>query len=910
MLLTIFNLPFNVKIRDIKDLVLAKCGINEIILDNLVPHENHTKKVTVGLAGEEDATIFMRNVNGVFMNGHRLQVVSKTKLPSLMSISQPQDGGFNSYQNNQQSSWSDQNNQQGSWSDHNNQRGSWSDQNQQQEPWSNQDNHPGSWSDDRFRARQPSPPLQPPFNNSNIPSMVPAPNYGNPNPYANYGDTNPNRNPNQSAFYMLNQSGYEPNVSAPNVERQVYSYPIHQTRPTSPWKTNVWENQQQTGRSQDSRNESRDSDFGSRKRQRDSDRWDDGSKRTWDNNRDSRSRDDGDSRWNSDRRDTTRDSNQRRNSRDPEPRSRRSERNYSPPSSQAVNRHRADDRYQRGDRSFQDRNRSRRSPPPSTQWRESLIKPPRKRVRRQEPKLDPAAPIAANKQTEEGLLQSEIEERKENKSRSTRGQLVAAKAKEILEDERFKFTLQQPERLERELRSLLKIRIDDCFKDDLLITLPEMREVYNRKFSFKSHWVILRDALLKLGGKLFTKVNAGKDFPKPKPPQVIPGGNPQVERKSQPKGVSPAPAKANTNDTMPTTAKQLIQPVQKNPASIPLAEIPGRIPQYLQGDKKLAFRQRNLLAEQLVNMHTEESFFSGTSSLTPEVKKALEDEVDQMSSMIVEACQPTTPHVDEDKYCANLTQLVPKELVKTIKISLVRRIIPMHPIMVRVFAVPPVKRAPLEDFLLGYNVTALKKSKFKPYYIATVKTTEDHDRLCLMKPVLIQDCLITFKPFHLYENKKVHKGIALRERKSLMREQNQFIGITPNEIQDDDGNIKVETRDDLYQEVKDLYDMINNDDDIIGANYDKSETDENIFKKPIKKEEYESPLKSCEDNKEIDFTSDDYTDNLIGNGGRDSDFVPAESKIEESMAEAEMDMINTADMINIADVNEDDLEDW
>ncbi|PZC82857.1 hypothetical protein B5X24_HaOG209300 [Helicoverpa armigera] len=80
MLLTIYNLPSSTRYSDVKNLILAKCGPTEVILDNLVPHrENGSKKVTVGLAEEEDAAILVRKLNGLLVDGNQLIVESVKK---------------------------------------------------------------------------------------------------------------------------------------------------------------------------------------------------------------------------------------------------------------------------------------------------------------------------------------------------------------------------------------------------------------------------------------------------------------------------------------------------------------------------------------------------------------------------------------------------------------------------------------------------------------------------------------------------------------------------------------------------------------------------------------------------------------------------------------------------------------
>ncbi|CAG9790090.1 unnamed protein product [Diatraea saccharalis] len=73
MLLTIHNLPANTRYCDIKKLILTSCGLTEVLLDHLV-NEGDYKKVTVGVAEEEDAAILVRKINGLYVEGAQLYV--------------------------------------------------------------------------------------------------------------------------------------------------------------------------------------------------------------------------------------------------------------------------------------------------------------------------------------------------------------------------------------------------------------------------------------------------------------------------------------------------------------------------------------------------------------------------------------------------------------------------------------------------------------------------------------------------------------------------------------------------------------------------------------------------------------------------------------------------------------------
>ncbi|XP_061725136.1 uncharacterized protein LOC133531057 [Cydia pomonella] len=78
MLLTIHNLPGSTRYADVKSLLKDKCGLTEVIVDNLV-NEGKSKKVTVGLATEDDGAFVVRKLNGLFINGQQLYIEDKRR---------------------------------------------------------------------------------------------------------------------------------------------------------------------------------------------------------------------------------------------------------------------------------------------------------------------------------------------------------------------------------------------------------------------------------------------------------------------------------------------------------------------------------------------------------------------------------------------------------------------------------------------------------------------------------------------------------------------------------------------------------------------------------------------------------------------------------------------------------------
>ncbi|CAG9116189.1 unnamed protein product [Plutella xylostella] len=78
MLLTIHNLPLNMRYGDIKDLLKDKCGLTDLILDKLTK-DGDSKKVTVGVADDGDAAILVRKINGLYLGNLQLYVEDARK---------------------------------------------------------------------------------------------------------------------------------------------------------------------------------------------------------------------------------------------------------------------------------------------------------------------------------------------------------------------------------------------------------------------------------------------------------------------------------------------------------------------------------------------------------------------------------------------------------------------------------------------------------------------------------------------------------------------------------------------------------------------------------------------------------------------------------------------------------------
>lgn len=78
-----FNFLSQTSYADVKSLIHSKCGLTDVILDNLMSQDSAGKKVTVGVTDEHDAAIIIGKINGIFINGHQLVVENRQKKVSI-----------------------------------------------------------------------------------------------------------------------------------------------------------------------------------------------------------------------------------------------------------------------------------------------------------------------------------------------------------------------------------------------------------------------------------------------------------------------------------------------------------------------------------------------------------------------------------------------------------------------------------------------------------------------------------------------------------------------------------------------------------------------------------------------------------------------------------------------------------
>ncbi|CAB3247093.1 unnamed protein product [Arctia plantaginis] len=1023
MLLNIHNLPYTVTYNDIKSLIYSKCGIADVILDNLVPHENRTKKVTVGLSGEEDAAIFTKNIDGAVMKGHQLRVVSKPKIPTL---SQP--GPSDTIQSHMP----------------------------QESAYSQGQNYTSS--------------LQ------NVPTMVPPPplmNYGTPNMFY----------PNQSAFYMMNQSTYPSTSSLPNIGYQTVPYGNagNQGYAQGSWSDNTWNQQQQSEGSQNSppkkerevswdKGDSKsngqsqwdnsntnwgtsNTNWGNSKSKWENSNFQKGNNNSpWENNptpdRDNRrqsstwNNSSGDSSWNSHndpRSNNSRDSNWQNSrasnhdntyrsnpragtSRDRDSPNRQYNRNYSPRPSENIYgdhvRHPSQDKRPRDNESQQNRFKC----PP--RQRSPNDRDPRKRERNTQSGNVPHDSTPVHRGSDP------LNQRAIQLGRMWRGQFIATKARNIMEDPRFEYDAPNHSKLLAALTSNIKRRVRVNFDNDYSMPMNQLEKKYNKIYGFHGDWVVLRDSLQKVGGRLLSKVDAGGDTNIPcktikknkkggvfdnmslddrnEPEEPLGagpqqgnvqqvglqyGGQPQAstsmignilqgppqQRKPQHGGppqqrrpeLGGPPQQRKTQLGGPPRAEFGSQfkkaqqggtqqrgprfggPPQtfkfgnknkgkaskqaKNPSSIPLALIPGRIPHYPEGDKKLNTQHKKDAKDILMSDLSSPMF----NKLELKVKNAIDKEVNLLCTMIDKVCE----NPGKDPIPANFLQFlkgdVSAEMRRVFKVMLARRILPILPTMLRVYASPPIKRVPLENFLKNFKVSALKKSKQNAYYVVHCNSIEDHDKLCQMKEVLVADSLVSFKPLHLINARKMPKNntrpIFLFEKELAQNTEKKDIikgvpktedvnagydneEMTTNEVEEhrDDDNMDkgtadaVQDKDDLCEEMKNIYEQINNTE--ANDNEENQTHDNEEYKGEVEpsNEEAFQAFQSVQVTDSEDFTNDVDIDNIIGNLSEETNNKSSAQEDGENEHNVDETNENQQDEENIdmADVNEEDLEDW
>ncbi|XP_050680321.1 uncharacterized protein LOC126976152 isoform X2 [Leptidea sinapis] len=89
MLLIIHNLPACMHSKEIKDFIIAKSGIQQLVVDNLMYEKSGKKQVTVGLLNEGDAAIFVRKINSLYLYGEPIYIDNVGQKTAQM-ITQPQ----------------------------------------------------------------------------------------------------------------------------------------------------------------------------------------------------------------------------------------------------------------------------------------------------------------------------------------------------------------------------------------------------------------------------------------------------------------------------------------------------------------------------------------------------------------------------------------------------------------------------------------------------------------------------------------------------------------------------------------------------------------------------------------------------------------------------------------------------
>ncbi|XP_075987648.1 uncharacterized protein LOC142984131 [Anticarsia gemmatalis] len=728
MIMTLSNLPYSIMYKDIKALIHSECGPIDIILDTLVSDKDNTKTVNVGLAGEEDAALFMRKLHGMRIGDRRLIVARKVK----------QQSGNNQRQHNEVNNTVQNVNQQ--------MTNYYQAASQQVTNWSqNQALQYGM--------------------NQNASGMVPA--------AANFGTMKAN----QSAYYVMNQTNYPamygyqfqtPSATAPAVGYPMESY---QNPASTSSSNNVWcqppagfQNTQQNNGPQptwdnnwasrrDGEDNKRDVKWNhesgrqnDRESKRDSMRSNDGARRDrerasrWTDNRDMRSADNRESRRD-DNRDSFRSTQSGRPSRDNDSSHRNRDQDYSHSRDRSSNAF-----YNQRQESHRSRSPIDRKRPSQT----SFSNAPKPKAR------DDPVEIAKN----------------------WREQVACRIAKDILNERSFRYKVNDFNSLRAQVRQIVRARVERMFASDITIHITEMNRVCDETFKYHTQWSIMKKALLAVGGTVKQLSSDGKKLvnvstnpreaptknpqPKNRPPAMnklpqYPGG---AGKNAKPKN-KPGASKPNKLPQYPGGA------MKKPPPKKNQAPITKKIPNYLGGDKKLDQQTKAMSKLPKAGKYDKRML----SMMSPYVREMLYDEIEKLCDVVIAGvCEEAEPNID--KFVEHMRTATTVDLKNSLKVTVARRmmIAPM-PLAIRVFSQPILPRVVLENYLTQFNVKSLRKSNKRSYYIAHVGSVDDHDAMCLMKPFQLDGSIVQFKTFHIAgKQSKATKDELKKERLEFMQE--------------------------------------------------------------------------------------------------------------------------------------------
>ncbi|XP_047037634.1 uncharacterized protein LOC124642920 [Helicoverpa zea] len=974
MLLTIYNLPSSTRYSDVKNLIMAKCGPTEVILDNLVPHrENGSKKVTVGLAEEEDAAILFRKLNGLLVDGNQLIVESVKKKQTtaqndLYKMTPSQLAQQNMHSGKPAPLMA---------------LPSGPQQPALQQPYYQQTKY------------QPSYPLG--FSNSSqtAPAVTPSPfgglygttqntNYGYPQQLY---QQNQQQSQSISGFDQRAPLGFSNQGSTPSVwskqndwnlasnasggnqnSQQARSGATTTTRWGSPDdrrparhdppRDHGRDRSRRSGRDEprDRRDEPRRDfrrDGPSHDRGRDAQRENRRGASFRDRNRDASARDRGrDHPRGAPARDPPRNRPRDEPSRRPEP-GRGPKRQYSPPRPQQSGRvTRATARQQPASQQPSpwmkpQPNKTNAQPdymPPSKRPKPGLgyvkpfdnqkadfqnknnvgIVPPKPQVA-----FQAAIPASTKKYPKNAPARLEL------RSATWRNQLTSFFAKQILSNPPHKTDLDETLLLSG-LKRAIRQRMETLFGKDLKITCDEMTTIYKQKYDDAEVFQEVVDHITNHGFYVVDSPDKAKPFSKLLPTTDKPA--PQMKK------------------------EEVQQPVK---TELKTEETVKILPSYPQGDK----RQNKVHKRNTLEMFMNEQII--LSRLDEATLNALNTEMDELCALIPEELSEVPPPAHQTYHDVAKTAVV-DDLKRILKLNFARRKLNEGPILLRIFNAPKViTRSKLAPVLAELGITSLRKSpKNKPMYIGSCETYEVHDKLCAMDHIIVEGSTVTFKPLQLTGNqRKIQKEMQKAER-------NKFQDVGENEELNEgddiegagegDENCEEETQQNIDEETSNVNqgnDTTNADDETYeNGDLEANESQENENNDTGNKEtetnastqedQVTSNIESTDGNNETivtqentakldtlptymqptentgqinelppveneDFTADVDIDADSENVGQGSFKIDAEGDMEDK----ELSDLNAEDLedfkakinyeeIDMADLNEDDLEDW
>ncbi|CAH0718537.1 unnamed protein product, partial [Brenthis ino] len=787
MLLTIHNLPPNITLAGIKQLIKDNCNISEVILDNFL-NEGQGKRVTVGLADEGDAALLVRKINGMFMNGYHIFVEDirqkKTEQPycpmNIPQITVPE----------------------------------------MQNP--------------QFEIPMNMPTLQASQLMPTAYSSMPF--YMSPvqNKYITYNTSAPLVNPVQPAPF------YQQSVPFENQwKEQAITYPVSGSNQTPevdtrqysprPQETN-WRDRSPSGINEG--HDRRDRESFDRSRDKNS-RWNVHNNEQRSSQRSEYRRDDDNTKGNRNsraERSPPRDRYENRDGRDGKFDNRRG------PNRGEQNRERFDnqnfdhrrpnrdvgqnnqDHKQKRDfgskRSYAEHsqaNTSTYSNNPNnstfTQTKSSNFQsefkrnesdtnyhgPPNKISRQVDNKslgstnspgkMNPPVETFPQK-TQSGPNPKNSLQAKLNRHKTWIGMACSQLATAITKNAGGGFIPYYGE-FNKQLKRCIVSRIEVILHDHITSSFDEVIIAYRSKFTVDDDPGFFQAVMqkhkrdLKLSDQPYTGNNEGNiQGKKPKASSSSTnnkdgfGTNQNQQGFSRPKkGPKPKAAKGQANFKQQESNKNATRPNFKNIQNPQLdiskpSDLSQRLPKYPKGDKQIYKDQKKLEKLEV----TKEVY-----TLEPVLKKALDEEMKLFCDEFIAACMEPSKKEDENYLRLKIKDVVLPKFKQIVELHLTKRLLNIsNNLVIRIFSHPKMpKRDVLDEFLKQYDVASLKKSDKKRLYLATCANYKTYDDLLhLAKATVGDNIMLHFKPLNL--TPKISKNANKMQRRAYSQPENNM----------------------------------------------------------------------------------------------------------------------------------------